>query len=91
MRPRGLAEVTAARADGRWDAAYASQREATVPDDLAAALATNPPAAAAFGALNRTGRYSVIHQLLVAGSAEARARQLDRALAALANRTGQKT
>ena len=44
MRPSGLAEVEAARADGRWDAAYASQAEATVPDDLATALGSSPPA-----------------------------------------------
>lgn len=36
MRPSGLAEVQAAKADGRWDAAYASQKQATVPPDLAA-------------------------------------------------------
>ncbi len=42
MRPSGLAEVEAAKADGRWDAAYESQRDATVPPDLAAALAANP-------------------------------------------------
>ena len=44
MRPAGLAEVEAARADGRWDAAYVSQKEATVPPDLAAALAASPAA-----------------------------------------------
>ena len=48
MRPPGLAEVAAAQADGRWAAAYASQRTAEVPPDLAAALAANPRAAAAF-------------------------------------------
>jgi len=36
MHPAGLAEVVAAQADGRWDAAYVSQREATVPPDLEA-------------------------------------------------------
>ena len=44
MRPAGLAEVAAAQADGRWAAAYASQRTAAVPDDLAAALAGDPRA-----------------------------------------------
>ena len=39
MQPAGLAEVERARADGRWDAAYAGPRTITVPDDLAAALA----------------------------------------------------
>ena len=42
MRPPGLAEVAAAQADGRWAAAYASQRTAEVPPDLAAALAATP-------------------------------------------------
>ncbi|MYV68053.1 OmdA domain containing protein, partial [Streptomyces sp. SID2131] len=50
MREPGLAEVRAAREDGRWEAAYPSQKEATVPDDLAAALAAEPRAAAAFEA-----------------------------------------
>ena len=45
MRPAGRAEVDAARADGRWDAAYERQSTATVPDDLAAALAADPAAA----------------------------------------------
>ena len=42
MRPAGLAQVEAARADGRWDAAYDGQRIATVPPDLQAALDANP-------------------------------------------------
>ena len=60
MRPSGLAEVEAAKADGRWDAAYASQRTATVPPDLAAALAASPRAARAFDALSKADRYGVI-------------------------------
>ena len=86
MRPAGLAEVRAAQADGRWDAAYASQREAVVPDDLAAALAATPPAARAFESLGRSERYAVILGLLTARSPEARARQLARSLRALAGR-----
>jgi uncharacterized protein YdeI (YjbR/CyaY-like superfamily) len=84
MRPSGLAEVRAAQADGRWDAAYASQREAVVPDDLAAALAATPPAARAFDALGRSDRYAVILGLLTARSPEARARQLAKAVRSLA-------
>ncbi len=42
MMPPGLAEFERAKADGRWDAAYEPQSRATVPDDLAAALAANP-------------------------------------------------
>lgn len=89
MRARGLAEVDAARADGRWDAAYASQREATVPEDLAEALAANPRAASAFEVLNRSERYRVIHGLLVAASPEARARRLHRGLLDLAEPSSQ--
>ncbi|MGW3562132.1 YdeI/OmpD-associated family protein [Streptomyces sp. NPDC000963] len=84
MREPGLAEVRAAREDGRWEAAYPSQKEATVPDDLAAALAAEPRAAAAFEALNRTDRYLVILSLWQARTARTRAARLERAVAALA-------
>jgi uncharacterized protein YdeI (YjbR/CyaY-like superfamily) len=80
MRPPGLAEVAAAKADGRWDAAYESQRTAEVPPDLAAALAGDPAAAAAFEKLGRSDRYTVILQLLKARGPEARARLLARAV-----------
>jgi len=83
MRPSGLAEVEAAKQDGRWDAAYASQKEATVPQDLADALATRPRASAAFEALGRTERYAILLDLETARSPETRQARLDRALATL--------
>jgi uncharacterized protein YdeI (YjbR/CyaY-like superfamily) len=83
MRPAGLAEVAAAKADGRWDAAYESQRTATVPADLAAALARNKPARAFFESLGRTDRYAVILRLLKARNAASRAAQLRRMVALL--------
>ena len=83
MRPSGLAEVEAAKADGRWAAAYQPQRDATVPPDLAAALAADPSAAQAFDALTRTQRYAVILQLVTARTATARAARVRRAMAAL--------
>ncbi|MER7478248.1 YdeI/OmpD-associated family protein [Streptomyces sp. NPDC126510] len=76
MRPGGLAEVAAARADGRWGAAYASQKEAEVPEDLAAALERNPRAAAAFAALGRTDRYLAMLGVLRARTARSRAAQV---------------
>jgi uncharacterized protein YdeI (YjbR/CyaY-like superfamily) len=88
MRPAGLAEVEAAKADGRWDAAYESQRTATVPPDLAAALARDEPARAFFESLGRTDRYAVILPLLKARSAASRAAQLRRIVALL--RAGQR-
>ena len=76
MRPAGLAEVEAAQADGRWDAAYESQRTAEVPDDLTAALAADDAARAAFEALGRSERYAVMLPVLKAATSEARAREI---------------
>jgi uncharacterized protein YdeI (YjbR/CyaY-like superfamily) len=76
MRPAGLAEVTRAKADGRWDAAYASPSTATVPDDLQAALDGDPELAAAFAALNAANRYAIIWRLNDAKRPETRARRL---------------
>ena len=87
MRPAGQAEVDAAKTDGRWDAAYESQRMAEVPADLAAALAGNARARAAFQSLGRSDRYAVILPLLKARGPEARARILARALERLATRS----
>jgi uncharacterized protein YdeI (YjbR/CyaY-like superfamily) len=84
MRPAGLAEVKAAKADGRWEAAYESQRTAAVPPDLAAALASDARANAAFERLGRSDRYAVILPLLKARTPETRARILARAVAQLA-------
>jgi uncharacterized protein YdeI (YjbR/CyaY-like superfamily) len=83
MRPRGLAEVEAAKADGRWDAAYESQKEATVPPDLAAALAASPQAASAFDSLGKTDRYAVILDIVTARNPGTRAAHLRKAIAAL--------
>ena len=88
MRPSGQAEVDAAQADGRWDAAYERQSTATVPDDLAAALAADPVAAAAFEALGRSERYLVMLPVLKATTPAARARQVDRALVQLRESAG---
>jgi uncharacterized protein YdeI (YjbR/CyaY-like superfamily) len=83
MRPSGLAEVDAAKADGRWDAAYESQKDATVPPDLAAALAESPRAAQAFEALGKTDQYAVILDLVTARTPETRSAHLRKAIAAL--------
>lgn len=83
MRPAGLAEVAAAKADGRWAAAYAPQRAAPEPDELIAALAGNDRARAAYDALSRSERYGLYLPLLKARSPAARERALQRALATL--------
>ncbi|MEU8377720.1 YdeI/OmpD-associated family protein [Streptosporangium sp. NPDC048865] len=84
MREPGLAEVRRAQEDGRWAVAYESQRTATVPPDLAAALDANPEAGKAFEALDRTGRYLVMLPLLQAPTPESRKARLDKVLETLA-------
>jgi uncharacterized protein YdeI (YjbR/CyaY-like superfamily) len=84
MRPGGLAEIDAAKDDGRWDAAYESQRTAEVPPDLETALAADDRARAAFEALGRSERYAVILPVLKARTPQARARVIAREIARLA-------
>ena len=83
MRPPGQAEVDAAKADGRWAAAYESQKDATVPPDLADALAANPRASAAFEALGKTEQYGVILDLITARNPKTRSAHLRKAISAL--------
>jgi uncharacterized protein YdeI (YjbR/CyaY-like superfamily) len=86
MRPSGMAEVEAAKEDGRWAAAYESQRTAETPADLAAALAQDDAARAAYDALGRSERYAVMLPVLKATTREARAREVVRAVTALGGR-----
>jgi uncharacterized protein YdeI (YjbR/CyaY-like superfamily) len=76
MRPAGLAEVEAAKADGRWADAYAPQSRAEVPPDLQAALEARPKAAALFRALNGANRYAILYRVLDAKRPETRARRI---------------
>ena len=63
MHEPGLAQVRSAQADGRWDAAYEAQSEATVPDDFQQALDANPAAREFFQTLTGTRRYAFLHRL----------------------------
>ena len=85
MRLPGLAEVDAAKADGRWAGAYEAQRTAEPPPDLLTALAANADATAAFERLGRSERYAVILPLFKARSPQSRARLLARAVDQLAD------
>ena len=84
MRPAGLAAVEAARADGRWERAYAGPATATVPDDLAAALAAEPAAQRAFDALTGQDRFAVLFRVQTAASPQTRARRIAAAVQVLA-------
>lgn len=83
MQPAGLAAVESAKADGRWDAAYDSQRTASVPDDLAAALEANPRARAFFETLNSANRYAILWRIQTVKRAETRARNIEKFVAML--------
>jgi uncharacterized protein YdeI (YjbR/CyaY-like superfamily) len=76
LQPPGLAEVEAAKSDGRWGAAYASQRKAEVPEDLAAALASHKTAKRFFESLDRANRYAIIYRVNDAKRLETRARRI---------------
>jgi uncharacterized protein YdeI (YjbR/CyaY-like superfamily) len=84
MGPRGLAEVERAKADGRWDAAYAPQSRIAVPDDLQAALDGAPAAAAFFATLDSANRYAVLYRVTTAKKPETRARRIAQLVAMLA-------
>lgn len=76
MHPAGIAEVAAAKADGRWEAAYAGPATAEVPADLTAALAASPRAAAMFAILTSRNRYAILHRLGAIKRPETRARRI---------------
>lgn len=76
MRPSGLAQVQLAQADGRWEAAYPSPTDAVVPEDLKAALAANPTAAASFATLSNSNRYTILYRIQDAKRPETRARRI---------------
>jgi uncharacterized protein YdeI (YjbR/CyaY-like superfamily) len=78
MHPAGLREVEAARADGRWAAAYAGPASTTVPDDLRAALDANPQAAAFFATLTSRNRYAILYRVEEAKRPDTRARRIEK-------------
>ena len=63
MTEAGLAEVAAAKADGRWDRAYPSAKAMTIPDDLQAAIDADPAARETFARLNAQNRYALAFRL----------------------------
>jgi uncharacterized protein YdeI (YjbR/CyaY-like superfamily) len=85
MHQAGLDEVERARADGRFDVAYAGQADITVPDDLAAALRANPAAKSMFDVLTRQNRYAVLYRITTAKRPETRARRLEQLVSMLAS------
>ncbi len=84
MRPAGNAEVDKAKADGRWDAAYAGSATRTAPEDLAEAIAANPRSAAMYEILTSQNRFALIHRVEETKRPETRARRIETFVAMLA-------
>ena len=83
MTNAGLAAVEAAKADGRWQAAYDSPRNATPPQDFLKALRKNKKAKAFFETLNRANVYAIVYRLQTAKKSETRERRFQNILAML--------
>jgi uncharacterized protein YdeI (YjbR/CyaY-like superfamily) len=84
MQAPGLAQVEAAKADGRWARAYDGAKTSVVPDDLQAALDAQPPAKAFFATINASNRYAVLWRIQTAVKPETRARRIAQLLDMLA-------
>ena len=76
IKPAGLKAIEAAKQDGRWDAAYASQKNISVPEDFQAALDKNKIAKDFFATLKSAERYSFLFRIQTAKQAETRARRI---------------
>jgi len=79
MTPHGLRHVEAAKRDGRWEAAYAPIRaasEATIPEDLRAAIEAKPRALKTFRTLNRQNLFALIFRTNNMKTAAGRAKKI---------------
>jgi uncharacterized protein YdeI (YjbR/CyaY-like superfamily) len=76
MRPSGIKEAEAAKADGRWDRSYDSPSNMTIPEDLLNELSKDPATAEFFNNLNKTNKYAIAWRLQTAKKPETRAKRL---------------
>jgi len=76
MKPAGLEVIEQAKANGRWQSAYDSQRRATVPEDLQSALNSRPKAKSFFSELDSANRYAILFRIQNAKKPETRARKI---------------
>lgn len=83
MQPAGMAEIEAAKRDGRWDAAYDSPANMPVPDDFLRAVASNKKTQEFYNTLNKTNTYAIAFRLATAKKPETRQRRFDTLLAML--------
>jgi uncharacterized protein YdeI (YjbR/CyaY-like superfamily) len=78
MAPAGEAAVARAKSGGQWEAAYDSQKTASIPPDFQAELDKSKTAAAFFATLNSTNRFAMLHRLMTAKKPETRAARIEK-------------
>ena len=81
MTPAGLKVVEAAKADGRWEAAYESPKNAMPPEDFLKELGKDKKAKAFFETLNKANLYAIVYRLHTAKKPETRERRMKLILA----------
>ena len=85
MQPAGMSEINRAKQDGRWEGAYSSASQATIPDDLQMALNANKEAKAFFATLNSRNRYAILFRIQNVKRVETRAKKIARFVEMLAD------
>jgi uncharacterized protein YdeI (YjbR/CyaY-like superfamily) len=84
MQPAGMRAIDQAKHDGRWEAAYAPQSKATVPEDLQSVLDRSPRAKRYFDQLDSRNRYAILYRVQDAKKPETRAQRIEKYVAMLA-------
>lgn len=84
MQAPGLAQVEAARGDGRWEKAYAGPADMVIPDDFLKALRRNAAAKKFFATLDRRNLFTIYHRLHTAKRPETRTKRISDIVAQLA-------
>ncbi|MBY8821682.1 YdeI/OmpD-associated family protein [Sphingomonas colocasiae] len=72
-----MAQVEAAKADGRWDRAYESGQAMTIPEDLQAAIDADPAAREMFARLNAQNRFALAFRTRNMKTAAGRAKKIE--------------
>jgi len=84
MKPAGLKAIAAAKKDGRWEQAYDSPKNMTIPEDFLKELSKNKKAKEFFGTLNKANLFAIAWRLQTAKKPETREKRKQAMLAMLA-------
>ena len=83
VRPSGIAAVEAAQADGRWQRAYDSPANTTMPDDFKALLEAEPKVKAFYDSLSKANQYAIVWRIMTAAKPAIRQARIEKLLAML--------